>query len=293
MNYTKIQHTKPYEAISPSLPHLSAASKSAFIVGGSAGIGKATALAFLQAGCRRLALTGRREAVLSFTAAELRAQHPSARVLTFAVDVSSTEAMNASFATAKAEFGPLDVVVNCAAYQPSLNSLSTADLAEWWRGFEVNVRGAAILAQCVARHAAADAVVLHLGTAGAVFPANGGWPMSGYAASKLASIKVMEYFGAENPGLRVISVHPGIVTETEGGRKMIEETGMEFPSDDINLPAHFLVWAASKEAEFLKNKFVFARWDVDELKARKEEIAQLPELLLGLNGFPRSESEEQ
>lgn len=56
----------------------------------------------------------------------------------------------------------------------------------------------------------------------------------------------------------------------------------------VNLPAHFAVWAASKEAEFLNQKFVFAAWDVDELKARKDEIAQSPELLLGLNGFPRN-----
>ncbi|KAI0141049.1 NAD(P)-binding protein [Hypoxylon sp. NC0597] len=289
MNYAKIQHTKPYKAISPSLPHLSAASKTVFIAGGSAGIGKATALAFLDAGCRRLVLTGRREAVLSFTAAELSTRYPGARVLIFVADVSSAEDMDASFATAKAEFASIDVVVNSAAYQPSLKPLSSTDLGEWWRGFEVNVKGAAILAQCVAKYAAADAVVLHLGTKEAVFPALGGWPMSGYAASKLASIKVMEYLGAENPGLRVITIHPGIVAETEGGQKIVKETGMDWPSDDINLPAHFLVWAASQEAEFLKNKFVFAGWDVDELKARKKEIAESPVLLLGLNGFPRSE----
>ncbi|KAI1382112.1 NAD(P)-binding protein [Hypoxylon crocopeplum] len=288
MNYTKIQHTKPYEAISPSLPQLSTASKSIFITGGSAGIGKATALAFLEAGCRRLALTGRRAAVLSSTASEISAQYPEVKLLTFAVDVTDEKGMDAAFASATAELGPLDVVVNSAGSMPPLKPLSAVDLGMWWRGFETNVKGAAVLARCVAGHAAADAVVLHLGTAGALFPANAALPMSGYAASKLASVKVMEYFGAENPGLRVVSVHPGIVTESEGGRKMVEESGMEWPGDDINLPAHFLVWAASKEADFLKNKFVFAGWDVDELKARKEEIAQSPELLLGLNGFPRS-----
>lgn len=46
----------------------------------------------------------------------------------------------------------------------------------------------------------------------------------------------------------------------------------------VNLPAHFLVWAASHETEFMRNKLV----------ARKEEIANTPELLIGLNGFPRS-----
>jgi hypothetical protein len=49
-----------------------------------------------------------------------------------------------------------------------------------------------------------------------------------------------------------------------------------------------LVWAASDEAKFLKNKFVFANWDVDEMKARAQEIANSPELTLGLNGFPRN-----
>jgi hypothetical protein len=53
----------------------------------------------------------------------------------------------------------------------------------------------------------------------------------------------------------------------------------------VNLPAHFLVWAASNDAAFLKNKFVFANWDVEELKARSEHIAKANELVIGLNGF--------
>lgn len=59
-------------------------------------------------------------------------------------------------------------------------------------------------------------------------------------------------------------------------------------SPTVNLPAHFLVWATSEEAKFLKNKFVFANWDVEELKARADEIAGSPELTISLNGFPRN-----
>ncbi|KAI2640444.1 NAD(P)-binding protein [Hypomontagnella submonticulosa] len=288
MNYTKTQHSMPYAAISPSLPQLSAVSKSVLITGGSTGIGKATALAFLAAGCRSLALTGRRAALLSATTAEIKDQYPEAQVLIFAVDITDISGMDAAFKSARSKLGSLDVVVNNAGYQPTLKTLAATDLDEWWRGFEINVKGAAVVAQCVAKYAAGDAVVLHLGTAGALFPAAMAPPMSAYAASKLASVKVMEYFGAENKGMRVISVHPGVVPDTEGGQRMVKESGMDWPGDDINLPAHFLVWAASAEAEFLKNKFVFAGWDVEELKARKDEIAQSPELLIGLNGFPRS-----
>ncbi|KAI1385070.1 putative short-chain dehydrogenase [Hypoxylon trugodes] len=312
MNYTKTQHTKPYAAISPSLPHLSTKSKSVFITGGSAGIGKAVALAFLEAGSCHLAITGRREAVLSAAATEIKTTYPDAQVLTFVADIADEVAMNKAFSGAKEAFGaPIDIAINGAGYLPSLKPLATSDLNDWWLGYETNVKGAAIFARGVAKYAASDAVVLHLATAGVMFPANGGLPMSGYATSKLAGVKVMEYFGAENPGLRVVSVHPGVVTESEGGQKMVAQSDVEWQGDDskfpfsvvifsllvvclaniydlVNLGAHFLVWAASKEAEFLKNKLVFAAWDVEELKARKDEIAQSPELLIGLNGFPRN-----
>ena len=33
----------------------------------------------------------------------------------------------------------------------------------------------------------------------------------------------------------------------------------------VHLPGHFSVWAASPEAELLHGRFVWARWDVDEL----------------------------
>lgn len=58
----------------------------------------------------------------------------------------------------------------------------------------------------------------------------------------------------------------------------------------VSLPADFLVWTASPEAEFLKNKIVFAAWDVDELKGRRKEIVGgtgTGELGLGYQGFPR------
>ena len=35
--------------------------------------------------------------------------------------------------------------------------------------------------------------------------------------------------------------------------------------EDIQLPAHFAVWLASPEADFLHGRFVWAHWDVDEM----------------------------
>jgi hypothetical protein len=52
------------------------------------------------------------------------------------------------------------------------------------------------------------------------------------------------------------------------------------------LPAHFYVWIASPEAEFLKGKFVWANWDVAELKALASEIEKSMLLRVCLNGVP-------
>ncbi len=44
------------------------------------------------------------------------------------------------------------------------------------------------------------------------------------------------------------------------------------------------MWLASDEAAFLRNKFVWANWDVEELKARAEEIQTSSLLTVSLNG---------
>ena len=54
----------------------------------------------------------------------------------------------------------------------------------------------------------------------------------------------------------------------------------------MSLPGSFNVWLASPEAQFLKGKFLYANWDVDELKARAEEIKTSGQLSIGLGGWP-------
>lgn len=53
-----------------------------------------------------------------------------------------------------------------------------------------------------------------------------------------------------------------------------------------DLPASFIVWAVSPEAEFLRGKFLWCNWDVDELKARKEELEKPNQLTITMNGWP-------
>lgn len=56
------------------------------------------------------------------------------------------------------------------------------------------------------------------------------------------------------------------------------------PAGDFN------VWLAGKEAGFLKGKYVFANWDVDEMVARKEEIVRESLLECWPTGLPRTQT---
>jgi hypothetical protein len=54
----------------------------------------------------------------------------------------------------------------------------------------------------------------------------------------------------------------------------------------VSLPASFNVWLASPEADFLKGKFLWTNWDVDELKAQAKEIEKTHRYSVEMVGYP-------
>lgn len=66
-----------------------------------------------------------------------------------------------------------------------------------------------------------NATVIGSSTAAVSFPIEkiGTLERASYTASKLATVRLMELLGVENPDLRVITVHPGAV-ETEMADKL-------------------------------------------------------------------------
>ena len=60
-------------------------------------------------------------------------------------------------------------------------------------------------------------------------------------------------------------------------------------TDVVELPADFAVWLASPEAAFLKGKFGYANWDVDELKAMERKLKTGSDITLGLYGLPAAD----
>lgn len=53
------------------------------------------------------------------------------------------------------------------------------------------------------------------------------------------------------------------------------------------LPGDFTVWLASHQADFLAGRFVWANWDVEQMKEKKSLLeADSTLLTFGLGGWP-------
>jgi hypothetical protein len=52
------------------------------------------------------------------------------------------------------------------------------------------------------------------------------------------------------------------------------------------LSSHFSVWVSSPEADFLRGKFVWINWDVEELKANSKKIQESDIFTTTIGGYP-------
>ncbi|TQC48196.1 SDR family NAD(P)-dependent oxidoreductase [Rhodococcus sp. WS4] len=108
----------------------------ALVTGASSGIGCATATRLAADGAA-VVITGRRRVRLDSLAAELRGR--GAAVTTRVVDISTVEGAAEAVASAVAEYGRLDILVNAAGVM--LNGpTADATIGEWDRMVDVNLK---------------------------------------------------------------------------------------------------------------------------------------------------------
>ncbi|KAI9736308.1 MAG: hypothetical protein M1834_001194 [Cirrosporium novae-zelandiae] len=278
---TKTKHSDSYASIDPSRPELSAKGKAVVVTGGGSGIGPAIVFAFARAGASDIAVFGRTERTLLATKKAVEGKYPHIHVFAAIADIVDENAVNKAFSDFKAVAGHIDILVSAAGYQPDLLPVKDIPVDEYFRGFEINVKGSLILAQAFCRTAASDAILINISSLATVMSP---MPMmSGYNNSKMGALRMFDSFQLENPNFRVHHIHPGVI-RTDMAKKT-EAAGIIMPYDNVELPASFAVWIASPEAAFLKGKFVASYWDVGEMKARAKEIEDSDMLTLVLKGW--------
>ncbi|KAF2450728.1 NAD(P)-binding protein [Karstenula rhodostoma CBS 690.94] len=281
---TKTWHSTAYPSISPTRPDLSQKGKTVLITGGGTGIGAGTAHAFAEAGVARIALLGRREQPLLDTKASIQKQYPSIEVFTASVDVTKTNEVNAAFEA----FVPLDsgkkinvVVSSAGAIGPLGGFLEVSD-EDYLDGITSNVTMAWNIARAFVPRAAPDATAIDVNSNAA--HVNYGDAFASYGVAKWANIRLWQVVQFNNPGFSVYSIQPGVVdtdmNKVAGGIKALNY------EDHVSLPANFNVWLASPEADFLKGKFLWTNWDVDELKSQAEEIEKTHKYSVEMVGYP-------
>ncbi|KAI1111330.1 cellulase signal transduction associated dehydrogenase [Nemania sp. NC0429] len=289
-SYTKVNHSATYPSIDPRQPGLSTAGKVVVITGATGGIGRGTSTSFAVSGPRALILLGRRADALKETAILAQAANKEVIVQTHAVDLCDTPGLRSVFEKVAAEFGGIDILVHSAGKLAPVVPLLKADPATFLDGYHTTVVGTLNVAQAVvlANKEGREITFVHLTTAGILFPPFPG--MGAYVSSKMAAVKLLQSFAAENPNVRLHHVHPGFL-ETAMSNELGQTIKLPYAYDEMSLPADFLVWIASPEAKFLQDKLVFSAWDVEELKSRQKEIVGghpgTGELFIGFSGFPR------
>ncbi|KAI1334016.1 NAD(P)-binding protein [Xylariaceae sp. FL0016] len=269
---TKTYHTVPYASISPTRPELSQAGKTILITGGNGGIGHAIARAFLRAGASCLVILGRRADVTAEAARRL-GQEPSGsgcKILGLTCDIGNEAAVADLWEKLRGDGIAVDVLVlNAAMTSIPFQPVMEVGTKAIWTAYNVNLRAQIDMTERFYKQERQDArgakSLVHVSTAAAH-----DWTICdaypGYGLTKNTGALALQVIAQDtSPGsMQIVNFHPGLIfTEAARGHGFKEN---DMPYNDEDLPGQFAVWAASSEAKFLHGRFVWANWDVDELK---------------------------
>ena len=189
------------------------AGRVAVVTGASVGIGAGLA-AMLAAEGAKVVLAARRETELAGVADGIRQRGGVA--IPVITDLTSDESIARLMATAQAEAGPVDVLVNNAGYAVWKPLEETAP-GEWDHTFAVNVRAAAYLSAAVlpGMQARRFGRIINIGSEAGVAIVPG---LAAYCVSKHALVALTEVIqdGNHDNGIKAWVICPGFVDTDMG-----------------------------------------------------------------------------
>ncbi|KAH8157885.1 hypothetical protein CIB48_g10362 [Xylaria polymorpha] len=283
-----------YAAISPSRPELSQAGKTVVITGGNSGIGYGIGQGFIKASPARVIILARRADVVASAAQKLTAEAGGdfrGEIAGQVCDIGDAAAVDALWEKFHADGVVVDVLVlNAAAFAPSkpLLDVGTEGI---WQAYDTNVRAQMHMTERFYKQEGKGAsdtkYLVHVSTA-SIHDFNLGKQYLGYGLTKHAGQLTLQLIAQDTAPekMQIVSYHPGAILTDAARAAGWTEKDLEW--DHVNLPGDYAVWAASPEAKFLHGRFVWASWDVEQLKAGelRKRIDEEPAFLkIGVNGL--------
>lgn len=236
--------------IDPSTADLSG--KSVLVSGASKGIGRATAISYAKAGASRIAILARSDLSLvnqEMLDAAKKAGRVEPKILRLSADVSNRAEVEQAAQKVAAEFGELDILINNAGYLERFLPIAEADPDEWWRTFEINVKGLFLMTRSFLPLVlkSQDKTIVAVSSIGAHLSVPGA---SSYQTTKTAVLRLNDFLQAEygDQGLLVYGIHPGGVL-TELARTMPEYTHATL-TDQPELAGDTLVFLTKERREW-------------------------------------------
>jgi NAD(P)-dependent dehydrogenase (short-subunit alcohol dehydrogenase family) len=235
--------------------------KRAVITGGDSGIGRAVALAFAREGA---------DVLISYLEEEEPDAQETARVVEEAGrrcvkapgDISDEATCQAIIQRAADEFGGIDVLVNNAAHQMTVNGIADVSTELLDRTFKTNIYAMFWLVKAALPHMPEGGVIINVGSAQAFKPSPTLLP---YSATKGAIVTFTEGLAQDviQYGLRANVVAPGPVWTPIIPASMPAETVSQFggqsptgrPGQPVELAPAF-VFLASDEASYVNGAVI-------------------------------------
>ena len=232
--------------------------KVALITGGSAGLGSALARRFAEEGAA-VSICGRREGPIKETCAEVEAV--GGRCLGVVADVTDPDDVGRWLALARAELGPIDVLVNNASVLGDRVAIEDYDLQTWRDVVDVNLTGAFVCSKAVVpflRETRGSLINVSSGVG------DHGRPYWGaYCVSKNGLEAMSELMAGElsEDGVRVNAVDPGSMRTSMRAEAYPDEDPLTLP-EPYEVTDVFVYLASDGSSEVSGERFRAKEFDI-------------------------------
>jgi len=262
--------TYPFIAISP----ISHNGRYILVTGSSKGLGLSTALSFAKAGAAGIAVCARSNPANieeQLVAAAKSAGSTVPEVLNIKVDISCHDDVKAAAALVQQKWGKLDILINNAGYSSDWVPLLEGNPDDWWRTFEVNLKGIYLTCRefIPLLLKSSEKTIVNVSSIGSLSlsPKDSAYQTSKIALNRFTELLLVEY---GEQGLLSYVIHPGGVM-TDLASQLPKEMH-KFLGDTPDLAGSTLVWLTKEKRDWLAGRYVSSNWDMEELVARQQEI---------------------